>query len=231
MNDLEKSKEVASSLMSFGSEFWVAIAGAVVGGMIAVLAQWMFEYLKERKRAKKTGTVVFFKMLKICTNTQLLRNYIEKCFSEIDPNIGSHPCSVLRPLVGPPEKIYFSPEEVSLIASKKEDSLVVKIMDSEACYNNLLVILEKYSNLREEFYSSQPSELVGNLSRTEYKDEVEYKSAQVTIAILDDMAKIIRERAHQDLKESSSYFIEVSSFLKNHIGLNFKIKLDTTVTN
>ena len=123
-------KSIDYSLLS-SKEFLSAIFGAIVGGMIAYAVQ--IKALREarnireqdRKQVQQAlGNSSIFKMIRIYSNASQIQQYIEECFKEAErDNFKGVPWRFVRPLANPPSDIHFSPDEMGMLLSLKDNDL------------------------------------------------------------------------------------------------------------
>lgn len=87
MWDFDRPLQIILSAIPHETEFWSAIAGAVVGGVIAYAVQ--IRALREGKRQRADdqksiqqglGNSLLFKMIKIHSNIHGIHRHIEECF-------------------------------------------------------------------------------------------------------------------------------------------------------
>ncbi|MCF6198996.1 MAG: hypothetical protein L3J67_06280 [Hyphomicrobiaceae bacterium] len=77
-------------MLGFGNEFWAAIIGAIVGGLISAGLQWLAyrEQKKQREEERKNKDTaiahsLLFKMIGIHTNLYHFNDYLEKPFQSM----------------------------------------------------------------------------------------------------------------------------------------------------
>ena len=128
------------------TEFWSAIGGAVVGGLIADFAQvralreGRAQRKEDREQTRKTlARSMLFKMIKIHSNFYDLRQYFEECFAEGARDAEKlQPWQFVRPAVNPPDRVHFSSDEMGMLLASKNDDLFNELLYMDSHHNGLL---------------------------------------------------------------------------------------------
>lgn len=141
--------------MPLDAGFWSAIFGAIVGGLLALIAQCIQIYyiektrkLDEKERRILLAHSLMFKIIKIYTNIRLMKNHIEgdmKNFSQIDV-LKEHVYVQVRPVVTRLSEVNFTPEELTLAMRLKDDEFFNRIASIDAIHNSHLQTLQHMSS-------------------------------------------------------------------------------------
>ncbi len=217
-------------LMTLGTEFWSAISGAVVGGMIALGIQLItlraskrerYEVKQERKEA--LGQSILFKLVRIQSNLYDLHLHLEESFATANPQLLNEPWRFVLPLANFPADVHFSPEEISLVLSFKEPELTDSLMSLDAIHNSLIAIIVKYAGIRNDFQTSMPAEMDGNVGSS-YLTKEELQVVRPRMVIMNQIITNARERAKMDYQESRKTSDYVLKSLNDNLGLELKIE-------
>jgi len=164
--------------MTLGTEFWSAIGGAVVGGLIALIIQLIAlraakneRIAEKRERNETLGHSIMFKMMRIHSNLYNLHLHLEESYSAVDPRLHNEPYSFILPLAGSPADVHFTASEMSLVLSLKNPSLTDNIMSLDVIHNNLIDIFETYAGLRNDIQTMMPAEMEGNVGKSKFTQE------------------------------------------------------------
>jgi len=111
------------------SEFWSAVVGAAVGGLIAYVVQKvaLIEARNQRKEdARNIQTALanslLFKMIRIHSDMYGISRHIESCFEDAKKRkFDGEPWQFFLPLANPPDPIHFSSDEMGMLLALKND--------------------------------------------------------------------------------------------------------------
>lgn len=148
----------ADHWMFFGSEFFSAIVGALIGGLIAYLVQ--LQTLREERKAREqqrreeqsaAGYALFFKVLSIYSNLNHIKNYMVEA-REAATGRGDWPLhSTLKPLANVFNPIFFDTEGMSLLLGLKEPKTLNAVLSLDAIHNGVLPAWHLYASKKEQF--------------------------------------------------------------------------------
>nr|WP_321981811.1 hypothetical protein [uncultured Cohaesibacter sp.] len=216
--------------MNFGTEFWSAICGAVVGGLIALVAQLIAiksarkDRLAEKKEVKiALAHSLIFKVARINSNLYCLHLHIEEAFAKVDARSHTEPWSFVLPLASLPDDVIFSPEEMSIALSLDIADLTDKIMSLDAIHNNLIDFFELYRHRRAELETMLPANMHGNTGTTTLTEE-QMALARPQMVILNQLVQDTRIRAQQDYEESIDVLNILIDALNEKFGLTLKME-------
>src|SRR3546814_10422982 len=127
-----------------GIEFWAAIIGAIIGGLIALGIQLLalraaknqrLEEAAERKKA--LAHALLFKMAKILSNLENFKEYLQgplKIANEA--KLEREPWELIQPLANYPDPIQFSTDEMAMLLSLKNDDLFNEILSMDQVHKD-----------------------------------------------------------------------------------------------
>jgi len=215
--------------MTFGTEFWSAISGAVVGGLIALFVQLIAlraaknERIAEKQERNETlGHSIMFKVMRIHSNLFNLHLHLEESFSAADPRSHNEPFSFILPLANSPADVHFTADEMSLVLSLKNPSLTGSLMSLDVIHNSLIDIFETYANMRNDIMRIMPAEMEGNVGSSNFTQK-EWKVVRPKMVMMNQLLTDARARAKIDYDDSKS---AVDGLLK---AINEKLRLELKV--
>jgi hypothetical protein len=142
------------------SEFWAALAGAVVGGLIAYFIQ--LRAIREGRTARREEAFeadksqaysLFFKVLKIHNNLHHLKRHVDGCLELSAGAVRSS--SYLLPLLNVPSRVEFSTAEASVLLRQKDDDVFNSVLNLDEIHNGILPAWLEYRRLREKTMLSE----------------------------------------------------------------------------
>lgn len=217
--------------MNFGTEFWSAICGAVVGGVIALGIQLLtlFAAKKERdeiKEERKTALYhsLLFKLSRIHSNLFDLHLHLEESYAQPNIQMPTEPWTFVLPIANFPDYVHFSPDEMSLILSLNKPELTDSFMSLDMLHNSLVEIFKKYSDMRNDFQNFIPTEMDGNVGTSQFTAD-EFKVVRPRMVIMNRLLSDVREMAQKDYLESKKAIRDVPEALNKLLGLKLKIEL------
>lgn len=212
----------------FPSEFWAAIVGAVVGGIISFLIQLfnIAKAAKERKEArdeqrKAVGFSLLHKFVKIHSNIELYRRYIEDAFARINGTMGE-PWQTYQPSANHASYIEFSSEEMGLLFSLKNDDLFNDILPYDGVHNSTIDIFKKIDEGKQNLVQMLPAEMEGLVGKIELS-EVEARFVRPRVADLNHLLLQARAWSEKEAKISGALLIGLQSLLEEKLGIGAKI--------
>lgn len=215
------------------SEFWAAIVGAVVGGLISLGIQMiaLSATKKERELERKNisasqGRSLLFKVMRIHSDLDGLFHHIEDSFSAARPEVHHEPFTFVLPLANFPEYVHFNESEISLVMTFKNDNLLNSLMSLDVIHNSLIETFRTYNAMRSELTRNMPAEMSGNVGTTTLTREA-MLALRPKMVEANMLLTSIRARAKLDYDESQSTLIVLHRDLAKH--LSFTGKLDFTI--
>ena len=143
------------------NEFWSAILGAVIGGLIAFGIQIKVIYenrkLREEDRdinQKAMANSLIFKLQRIYSNIGVVSKHIEECYkSELAKEEGVEIWQILFPLANPAPSIELTSDEMSMLLSLKDTDVFNAVAGLDNRHNALMESVRIYIQRREALTS------------------------------------------------------------------------------
>lgn len=209
-----------------GSEFWSAIAGAVVGGLIAYMVQLkaLGEAAKERKASstetqKGLAYSLLFKVISIDSSLDGLKQHVDQGLALKERERNAHISAVLKPLANLPTPVEFSADEMALLLSLKEDDVFNSIMSLDKIHNSIIPVWNLYASLRNAVTEMQQ---VDNFDPDIGRSEISIKpGSPLAIKIFETemMAAELVRRAHIDAADASRALGSLIPLLNSKLNL------------
>lgn len=227
------------SIMLGQTEFWSAIAGAivgaVVGGSIAYMVQMraLREARSQRdedyKRLRQAlGHALLFKMVRIHSNFYGIHRHFEDCFAEAARRGSTdEPWRFVLPLANPPDPVHFSSEEMGMLLALKNDDMFNLVLPMDVIHNSLnaavKVLNTERAALTERLKSDEAegAVLISNLDRDQML------ALRPRMINVNSLIEIIRASAKRDFEESGEALDRLNKVLRDKLG--FTYKLESTV--
>jgi hypothetical protein len=214
--------------MPFGSEFWAAMAGAVIGGLIAFGVQ-MFalraarrQHDEEHRQTKQAlGHALLFKMIN--SNLYQLHRFIEEPFQKPDarnPRTASpgEPWQLVMPLAHYPERVHCAGEEMGMLLSLKDDALFDAMLSMDAVHNELIDAFWTFGERRGALTALLPKTHGADTTPTrDHLLALRPKIVEIN-ALIDDL----RTRARMDYQDASQVLARLAATLKSSLGVAYE---------
>lgn len=217
--------------MNFGTEFWSAICGAVVGGVIALGIQLLtlFAAKKERdeiKEERKTALYhsLVFKISRIHSNLFDLHLHLEESYVQSNIQRTTEPWTFVLPIANFPDCVHFSSDEISLILSLNKPDLTDSLISIDMLHNSSFEIFKNYTVMRNDFQNFIPTEMDGNVGTSQFTAD-EFKVVRPRMVIMNQLLSDVREMAQKGYLESRKAIRDVPESLNKLLGLELKIEL------
>lgn len=212
--------------MTFGTEFWAAIAGAVVGGVIALglqlIAIWAGRRDREadRKEVQKALALsAFFKTMKIASNLFQFHLHMEEAFAAVDRKVHSEPWTFVLPIANLPDAVHYTTDEQALVLSFDKVELSDKLMSLDAVHNGLVRVFETYAIMRKSFLDGLPAEMSeGNVGKSTF-DKEQMKVLRPKMVEMNMLGQAMRDNAKFDYEESRGVLETLQSAVKEKMKI------------
>ena len=139
------------------TEFWSAITGAFVGGLIAYLVQ--VTALREGRRLRDEdhkmmqealGRALLIKMMRAYSNFHGIHQHIEDSFAEAARRgFEAEPSFIVQPLANTPDPVHFSSEEMGMLLGLKDYDVFNLVLSMDVIHNSLIDAVKVLNTERE----------------------------------------------------------------------------------
>lgn len=222
-----------------GTEFWSAIAGAVVGGFIAYIVQMkaLREARKQREEDNRRvqqalGNSLLFKMLRIYSDFYAIHRHIEECFEEAaKKRFEGEPWQFLLPLANLPDAINFSSDEMGMLLAQKNNDVFNLVLSMDVIHNSLIAAVSVLSSERRELTQRvKADQAEGNvLSGILNRDQM--LTLRPRMIEVNSLIENIRVMAKRDSDESKDALERLQMLLRDKLGLTYTLESNVKQQN
>ncbi|BCG88040.1 hypothetical protein MesoLj113c_41500 [Mesorhizobium sp. 113-3-9] len=217
------------------SEFWSAIAGAIVGSVVGGLISYFLQVSglkaakseREEVAAEERKALAFsliFKMIAIVNNLGNLKLHVDECEARAaaDRHEGP-PVTFLLPLVNIFDPITIEPEAMGMLLSLGADDVFNKALNIPQIHNSILPAWSAYSTMRSILNEELPQTIDISTGKGEFAFNKKGPEA-LKFYEADRIAAELISRAGRDFAEADLSLNEVMTLLKDRLGLNITAK-------
>jgi hypothetical protein len=226
------------------TEFVAAIVGAVVGGVIALLVQLIALSAAARERQQERletqaalGRSVLYKMVSIHSNLFKLAAHIDEGY-ELARQQGREPWEAIMPILNVPDRVVFTPEEMSMLLAQRDDNLFNTLLSMDSIHNSTLAIFLRYAEYRENLGAQlSVDRMDGNVGSTLLTNEehkrlrprmVERRLLLPPRTPLNGILDSLRTRGRQDADEAFAALHALLKLLNSKLGLKLTLALSAS---
>jgi hypothetical protein len=130
------------------TEFIAAIFGAIVGGIIPLVAQALSERRERQRRDYATAIGLFFKLMDIHTALAHVRAHLEEGAGSAKRE-GMQRSATTASLANPPLPIAISIDEKAVVLSFQDNGLLNDVLNLDRTYNSMIPLSTAHGNMRE----------------------------------------------------------------------------------
>lgn len=219
----------------FGStEAMSGILGAILGGAATIVGQWVTirssrntEREKRKSQDIAVASSLLFKCLVIYSNIKLINDFLKNPSQGIATGLSSDAkfWEKLVPIANPPEKIFFTSEEMSLLLQYKMNDTFNNMMRFDDRHNGLITSLLILFSEKEKIVAAiQNITHDGSLmsSMLSVKDMANITPGIVKIESLSGHMMIDADGQEEEFR---TILITLHSELVNKIGISYKMTL------
>lgn len=219
------------------NEFWSAVVGAIVGGAIAALLQWMSikternqkrqEFLRDQQAL---GCALIFKMMRIHSDFHQIHEHFEQCItSASEQGINGELWQVITPLANPPDPIHFTSAEMSLVLAQGDHDVFNVTIDQDVRHNGLVEALKvlnaKRLELGERFAEVAAIDVengprIGGLVSSRDIQKLRPRMIEVN-----SLAEGVRKQAKENASESLGALRQLHQLFRKSLSLPFNIQI------
>lgn len=210
-----------------GNEFWAAVVGAIVGsisgGAIAWLLQRNQDHRQTKERNQALARSLIFKLIRIHSDFSAFSSHSKECSERAEQDGLPLGWQSFRAIGNLPERVSFTPEEMSYLLSLKDYDLFDKVLSLDVIHSSTIGIFELYKERRlalTDMLSATMSQMVGTTTLTDsQKAFFDPKAAELDLLVSD-----IRNRVDRDVKESKEALIETNAAIAATLGAPIKLE-------
>lgn len=213
-----------------GSEFWAAIIGAVVGGLITLIAQRQEQKASRQERAedrkieaKGQAYSLLFKVISIHASFAHIKAHVDERL-EFGKSVKTEQVfAILLPIVNPPSPIDFVPSEMAMLLSLKDDDVFNALASLDKIHNSIIPAWTMYEARRSSI-AAQGEDHTFDVSDGKGQFDVRRGShLEAMMFEVEAVAKELVRRAQQDFAEANNALSKLVPLLNDRLqlGVNF----------
>ncbi len=226
------------SLVPTETEFWSAIVGAIVGGVIALAVQLVAIHAASKQRRedrleiqKTLGASLIFKLIRIHTGIYGIHAHIDGCLSSAKQRgLSGEPWQFVMPLINPPDHVHFNSEEMAMLLNLRDFNVFNAVLSLDVVHNSHIDSLRVLNTERRALTDRlKAEEAVGTtLSGTlNYEQVMLLKPKMIEVNTLIEQ---IQNKTKSDTSLAFDALNSVSKLLREKLSLTYKIELDPART-
>ncbi|MGW9230548.1 hypothetical protein ACWGPT_06690 [Pseudorhizobium sp. NPDC055634] len=216
---------VFSLLKVLGTEFWSAIAGAIVGGVIAFAMQRSSmnaaRRFRDEDRLRDDQALAYsllFKAMAIDGNLSSFRSHVVEA-EQLSSQRKAPISAVMFALANPPTAVEFAPPEMAMLLKLKDDDLFNDVMNLDRIHNSVLPVWTLYAGERNSMsVLMEGAKFNSEEGSTEFAFEKDGDLAR-KIYEVDQIAQQLVHRAKVDAEQSSQIVPRLAKHLNERLGL------------
>ena len=212
------------------SEFWAAIVGAIVGGLMSLVLQLFAlsaarnDRESERLESKRAlARALLFKTIRIHSNFVGYSRHLVEADDRAKASNLPVGWQSLLPLANAPDRVTYSSDEMSMLLSLKSDNVFNDVLNLDVIHNSTIEIFQTYNQLRLELTSRLPAQMDGQVGTTLLNSQ-QAMILGPRMASLSHLVEAIRVRTGADAVESLATLNRLAATLNEKLGLKLSVE-------
>jgi hypothetical protein len=219
-----------------GTEFWSAITGALVGGMIAFAVQMIALRAGKRERSEDyklvqqgLGNSLLFKMIRVHSNFDAIHRHIEACFEGAGRRgLEGEPWQFVLPLAHPPNPIHFSSEEMGMLLAQRDDEVFDSVLSIDVLHNSLIDAVKTLNDRRLALTERIAAGKVEGEVAISGLAQAELLAIRPRMIELNTLIEQLRADAARAVDESGEVLNRLHKLLREKLGLPYRLAAKTS---
>ncbi len=220
--------------MLAATEFWSAIVGAIVGGLIAYLLQRSIareaklQRDEDRNRARSSlGQSLFVKLTKMTNSLHTVLIHYDKCYARKGEVEGpGEPWQFVIPMPFGAEPVHFTPEELAVAFDVGTADLFNDLMLADTRHNAIMTNLgHAFSAHRELLDLLIPDEIEGEIGTVDLSDPAVRKRLRPKMINVNSMHDQIHDMVTKDVATGEKSLLELQVILREKLGLKIALNI------
>ncbi|MBX3512814.1 MAG: hypothetical protein KF750_04450 [Xanthobacteraceae bacterium] len=216
------------------TEFWSAIAGAIVGGMIALVAQ-LIAIRATRKQItadkldiqKTLCASIIFKLIRIHTNILGVYSHIEGCLSGAKQRgLVGDPWQFVTPLINPPGHVHFNSDEMAMLLGLKDFEVFNAVLSLDVVHNSHIDSLRVLSSERRALTDRLEAEEANGVMLSGTMSHEQMMRLKPKMIEVNTLVEQMKERTKKDSSLAFRALDQVNMLFREKLGLTYRVELD-----
>lgn len=215
----------------YSTEFWSAIIGAIVGGLMVLGAQMLALWAdrKQRredyKRAQQAlAASLLFKMVRIHADYGGVHRYIEECFEEAaKKGMKDEPWRFVVPLASLSTPVHFSSDEMGMLLEQRDDSVFNSMLEADVHFNHFVGGLTTLQPMRAALMERIPPEQVTGATGRAVLPPKEYAALRPRMIEVNTLIEQLRVDARDGVKDAERLLDRLQKLLRERLDLPYKV--------
>lgn len=214
------------------TEFWAAIAGAFVGGLIALAGQIVVleaakraRLVEQRDKHKALAHALLFKMIQIHSRIEKIREHIQECVDVGQAKQApAEPWQTVMGLASLPDPVHFTADEMAYLLSLKDDALFNDIASLDEVHNSTVAAFKLFGDRRAALTGTMSATMEGNVGATLFTTE-QFAVARPRMVELNNLATSILTAATTDAPLMWDALNRLQILFQKKSGLAYRVEL------
>ena len=221
-------------MSGLSSEFVSAIAGAVVGGLIAFGIQMIAlrAAVKARKdeaaeKKKALAHSLMFKMLQIHAHLLHFSQHLEEAFAQGAADNIPEPWAFVQAMANHPDKVNFASDEMAMLLSLGDETLFSDVLSFDEAHNTTIATFDTYRERRVLFTDRLSAIIADHVSIKGATDlsEDEMLFFRPKMNELNNLATVMRQMTAGYAKDAGDVSKRLALVLHERAGLVRKLEV------
>jgi hypothetical protein len=220
------------------SEFWAAIAGAIVGavtgGLIAYLVQVkaLREGRNQRAEDRKLiqqaqGRALLLKMGSIVSSYHGIQRHFEESFERAQQaGFVGEPWQFVLPSANTPDAVHFSTDELGMLLSLRNNEVFNSVVGMDAIHNSLVDVFKLFNAERRGLTERLPpaTDGQGSILGGHISPEA-FAALRPRMIEVNTLVEQLRTGAKNDFTEATKVIASLVQLLHDKLGLSYKVSI------
>lgn len=208
------------------SEFWAAIAGAVVGGLMSAGVQVVTMSWQAKERHNQGAYSLFYKLHSMANDLHHFGAHLNEAKATADKK-GTLLWQCLFPISNLPSNREIDSSELVLIHKAGEFELLNEIRNLELIHTGMISSMSAYAVKRSSLGERMPARMKGSEGLTELSQE-QMDALGPSMAELDTLADGMWEMFASQSEAAMATLVKMNDALTKLVGKSFKLELAKT---
>jgi hypothetical protein len=223
------------------AEFWSAIAGAIVGGLIAYVIQIRALREGRTQRAEDRQLVrqaqahaLLFKMIRIHSDFRSMQQHIVDCFTRgATQGMTGEPWQFFQPLANLPDPVHFTADEMGMLLGLKDNDVFNLVAPLDIVHNSFFEALRVTFLERRALVDALAIGKVEGLVVSGTLDPNSERGLRFRAKMneVNTLIETLRVNTKRDVDETARALDLLSNLFHEKLGLAYKITPNKPLTN